>query len=179
MSALIRHLLLCFSLASGLLHAACTFAAEPLPEYTVKTGYLYNFAMLTEWPSEAAGGNLELCIAGNDGLGSALQALHGKTVNNRQIKVHTLADLAEANQCHVLYIAEVERSEFAQLKRAIATRPVLTITDNEQFAKSGVAIFLRTEGARLVFEIDANAAKSANLNISARLLRLARGGAGL
>lgn len=179
MSAAFRHLLLCFSLASGLLHAAGALAAEPLPEYTVKAGYLYNFAMLTEWPSDTVSDNLELCVAGNDGLGSALKSLQGKIVNNRQIAVRVLAEPAEASRCHVLFIADVERAEFAQLKREIAARPVLIITDNEQLAKSGVAIYLRTEGQRLVFEIDANAAKRANLNISARLLRLARGGAGL
>ncbi len=179
MSAAIRHLLLCFSLASGLLHAACTFAGDLLPEYTVKAGYLYNFAMLTEWPADAVGENLELCFIGDDAFGAALEGLQGKTVNNRQINIRLLARPSEAKDCHVLFIAEVGRTEFAQIKREIAGYPVLTVTDNESLAQSGVAIFLRPERQRLVFEIDANTARNANLNISARLLRLARGGAGL
>jgi hypothetical protein len=179
MSALTRHLLLCFSLACGLLLAPCARAGDLLPEYTVKAGYIYNFAMLTEWPSDAVGENLELCVTGNDDLGTALKTLQGKTASNRQINVRTLAHPGEAKGCHVLFIAELARSEFAQLKREIAGQAILTVTDNADLAKSGVAIFLRPEHQRLVFEIDAGAAKLANLNISARLLRLARGGAGL
>ncbi len=179
MSALIRHLLLCFSFAGSLLHAACTFAGDLLPEYTVKAGYLYNFAMLTEWPADAVGENLELCFIGDDDFSSALGALQGKNVNSRQINIRSLVRPGDAKGCHVLFIAEVGRSEFAQIKREISGQPILTVTDNESLAKSGVAIFLRPEHQRLVFEIDANAARNANLNISARLLRLARGGAGL
>jgi hypothetical protein len=178
MSALFRHLLLCCAVACGMLPAAHASAAGALPEYMVKAGYLYNFALLTEWPSVAAGEPLELCVIGDDGLGVALQALQGKTANNRQINVRVLAEAAEAYRCHILFIADVERSDFAQLKREIAGRPVLTVTDNEQFAKSGMAIFLRAEGSRLVFEIAANVVRRANLNISARLLRLAHAGAG-
>jgi hypothetical protein len=175
MSAPVRLLLLCFSLACGLLHAMCAVAGDaPLPEYTVKTGYLYNFAMLTEWPSDTTSTNLELCLIGNDDFGIALATLQGKVVNSRQINVRNLAHPGDVKGCHVLFIAEVDNSEFAQLKREIAGKPVLTVTDNGNFAKSGIAIYLKPEQQRLAFEINTNAAKSANLNISARLLRLAR-----
>lgn len=173
MSALTRHLLLCLSLAWG----GCACAAEPLPEYTVKAGYLYNFAMLTEWPSEAAGENLELCLIGDDEFGAALKMLQGKAVNQRFINVRNLNYPGEAKGCHMLFIAEVARPEFVQIKRELAARPVLTITDNKNLEKSGVAIFLRAEQRRLVFEIDTGATKNAKLNLSARLLRLARGAA--
>jgi hypothetical protein len=177
MSALPLNLLRRLSLACGLMLATCAFAGDPLSEYTIKTGYLYNFAMLTEWPSGAMGENLELCVIGNDDFGNALEMLQGKTVNSRQINVHILAHPGEAKGCHVLFIAEVDRTEFALLKREVAGRTILTVTDNAKLANSGVMIFLRPEHQRLVFEIDMNAAKNANLNISARLLRLARGGA--
>jgi hypothetical protein len=174
MNALSRHLLLCFSLAWCLLQATCAFASAPLPEYTVKAGYLYNFALLTEWPSDAMGENLELCLIGNDDFMPALETLQDKTVNNRHINIRRLEHTSEAKQCHILFIAEVERPEFALLKREIAGRAILTVTDNEALAKSGLAIFLRPERQRLVFEINTNAAISANLKISARLLRLAQ-----
>ena len=173
MSALPRHLLLCLTVAWGLLQATCAFA-DPLPEYTVKAGYLYNFALLTEWPSDAAGKNLEVCLIGNDDFLPALQTLQGKMVNERRINIHMLANPSDAKECNVLFIAEVDRAEFALLKQEIAGLPILTVTDNEQLAKSGIVITLRPEHQRLVFAIDTNAAKAAKLNISARLLRLAQ-----
>jgi len=172
-----RYLLLCVSVAWGLLHATCALASDPLPEYTVKAGYLYNFALLTEWPSDTMSESLEVCLIGNDDFLPALETLQGKTVNERRINIHVLAHPGEAKNCQVLFIAEVARADFAQLKRVIAGRPILTVTDNEDLTKSGITIFLRPEHQRLVFEINLSAAKSANLNISARLLRLARGGA--
>ena len=178
MSALSRYLMLCFLVAGGLLHATWAMASAPLPEYTVKAGYLYNFAMLTEWPSNTAGEDLELCLIGNDDFVPALETLQGKTVNKRRINVRILTQAGEVKGCHVLFISEVGRSEFAQLKREIGSRPILTVTDSEVLARSGVAIFLRPEGQRLVFEINTNAVRNADLNISARLLRLARVGVG-
>ena len=178
MSALSRYLTLCFLVAGGLLHATWAMASAPLPEYTVKAGYLYNFAMLTEWPYNSTGQSMELCLIGSDEFGPALEALQGKMVNNRRINIRLLAHAGEVKGCHVLFIAEMERSEFAQLKREIASRPILTVTDSEVLARSGVAIFLRPEGQRLVFEINTNAVRNADLNISARLLRLARVGVG-
>jgi hypothetical protein len=174
MSALIRYLLLCFSAACGLLHATCALASDPLPEYTVKAGYLYNFALLTEWPTDAMGENLELCLIGSDDFMPALETLQGKTVNSRRINVRRLDQPTNVRICHVLFIAELLPSEFAQLKREIAGRPILTVTDNESLTKSGIAITLRPEHQRIVFEINASATKRANLNISARLMRLSQ-----
>ncbi len=176
MSALTRHLLMWFAIAWGMPHAAGALAADPLPEYTVKAGYLYNFALLTEWPDEAIGDSLELCILGPDHFGPALDALRGKTVNNRRIDIRFIVQPSEARKCHILYIAEAERSEMAALRGELANRPVLTVTDDESLSKAGITIFLRPDRQRLVFEINNNAAKRANLNISARLLRLAHAG---
>jgi hypothetical protein len=60
------------------------------------------------------------------------------------------------------------------LKHEIAGLPILTVTDNENLTKSGIAITLRPEHQRLAFAIDTNIAKAAKLNVSARLLRLAQ-----
>lgn len=174
MSARSRHLLGCFALVWGSLQATCALASEPLPEYTVKAGYLYNFAMLTEWPASAIGAYLEMCFIGDKGLGTALETLQGKVVNSLPINVRLIRHEDEAKACNVLFIADVARADFARIKREIEGRPVLTVTDDSNLAKSGVAIFLRPEQKRLVFEIDTNATKRAQLNISARLLRLAR-----
>jgi hypothetical protein len=178
MSVLTRHLPLCLSLAWGLLLAPCAHASEPLPEYTIKAGYLYNFAILTEWPSSALNDNLELCFVGDDDLGSALESLQGKMVNYRPINIRSLTHPGEVTGCNILFIGKMGHTEFALLQREIAGQPILTVTDNENLAKSGLTVFLRPERQRLVFEINTNAAKRANLNISSRLLRLARGGAG-
>lgn len=176
MRTILRHWVLCFSIVACGWHISFANAAGALPEYTVKAGYLYNFAMLTEWPANSLGASLELCYLGHEDLGAALDALQDKVVNNRRINIRRLEALSDAKECQVLFVSEVGHSDVSKLMREIAGRPVLTVTDDENAARAGMAIFLRPESKRLVFEINNNVAKSVNLNISARLLRLARGG---
>jgi hypothetical protein len=174
MTAPLRHLLLWFTMVMGIFHVSCVNAADALPEYTIKAGYLYNFALLTEWPPSSIGTSLELCYFGYEGVGTALESLQNKVVNNRRINIRRLDEPSTVKECHVLFISEMERLDAPKIMREIVGRSILTVTDDESLARAGITIFLRPERHRLVFEINAEAAKTANLNISARLLRLAR-----
>lgn len=173
----LHHLWLWVSIVCMSMQALHASAQDALPEYTVKAGFLYNFIMLTDWPSQHVGPTLEVCVSGSQDLLHALDSLSGKVVNNRRISIHMLGVANEVKDCHVLFLAESERMADAKILRGIAGQPILTITDDEAIARSGAMIFLRPERQRLVFEINVGAAKNANLNISSRLLRLARGGA--
>jgi hypothetical protein len=72
--------------ALALLSFALPIRAEPLPEYRLKTAFLYNFALFTEWPSDV-GGTLHVCVHGADPFGTELDALQGKSVGERSIVV--------------------------------------------------------------------------------------------
>lgn len=176
MIAALGKLLLLLPMALMLLHASRASAAGALPEYTIKTGYLYNFAMLTKWPASSAGAHLELCHMGNGDFGATLASLQDKLVNNRRINVRRIDAPGETKDCHVLFVTDVELSHIPRIMSEVAGQPVLTVTDDENVARAGAAIYMRPEQQRLVFEINNSAARRVNLNISARLLRLARGG---
>lgn len=159
----------------GFMHPVGVVAAnDPLPEYTVKAGYLYNFALLTEWPPGSMEGDLELCFFGSSDAFAFLDTLQGKSINKRHIALRAITGSHEVQGCHLLYIAESEKVAAIRLMRDIAGLPMLSVTDDERVAKTGAIIFLRPERQRLVFEINIDAAKAANLGLSARLLRLAR-----
>ncbi len=169
-----RHLLVSSLSAWLMLHAGGAHAAEPLPEYTVKAGYLYNFAMLTEWPDDSVQSSLNLCILGPDHFGSALDSLRGKSVNGHPIVIR-FPDSADATHgCHILYITEGAPAEVKRLLHGFGAQPMLTVTGDAELAQSGVAILLRPNGQRLGFEIDDEAAQRSGLHLSARLLRLAQ-----
>jgi hypothetical protein len=157
---------------------ALVAASDALPEYVVKAGYLYNFAMLTDWPQAAVRSTLDVCIMGNNEFGSAIEAIRGKTVSNRHIDVHVIETLREAKDCHILFASGMDRSSMRKLMTEIEALPILTVTDDESIARAGAMIFLRPENQHLVFEINSTAAHHANLQISSRLLRLARGTSG-
>jgi hypothetical protein len=52
--------------------------------------------------------------------------------------------------------------------------PVLTVADMEDAAQQGVIIGLAIDKQRITFEINASAARNANIVLSSRLLSLAR-----
>jgi hypothetical protein len=165
-------LLLCCLLGFG--HAGYVHAREALPEYTLKAAYLYKFALLTEWPADTLGNNINLCFMADEDFGKALDSINGKQINNRPINTRSIVSAEETGSCNIIFIGQMTNTNLTDLISKIATQPILTVTDDEQMAKAGASIFLRPEGQRLVFEINTEAAQSAKLNISSRLLRLAK-----
>lgn len=174
MSGILRHLCFWLFAVCSLGNAAYASTQNVLPEYTLKAAFLYNFAVLTEWPEDSLSDRFEVCYFGNDAIGEALEAIRDKRINSRRINIRHLEAARDAKTCHLLFIGGIERFKMASIMDEIAQFPILTVTDNKAFSENGVAIFLRPEGQHLVFEIDAEAAKKVNLNISARLLRLAK-----
>jgi len=169
---LLLTLLSCLSLTP----AQADGPTQPVPEYTMKAIYLYNFAQLTEWPSknEAADTPFTICIYGQNELVTALVALRGKTVNQQQLRFLHGADVAEARQCHLLYIGEDETERGSRLIATLRGAPVLTVTDAPQLAQAGAMLLIVSEGRRLSFEANVDFAKRSQLKFSSKLLALAR-----
>lgn len=166
----------------------CSPAAEPpsLPkpsqeltilEYKVKAGFLYNFAKLTEWATNAfatADAPVVVCVIGDDPFGKSLDdTLHGKTVGERKIVVQRFKHINEVGTCHILFISASERERLASIFVHIADKPILTVSDLENFARIGGMIGLRKTDDGPKFEINLHAVERAGLRLDSRLLRLA------
>jgi len=147
-------------------------AAQAVPEYTMKAAYLYNFALLTTWPSTArAGADFNLCLYGQDDFGPALDKLNGKDVNGQKIQVLRLAHPEGARQCQLVFISETDATRLRRLASVLGDAPVLTVTD--EYLGHSAMISLAPENKRLTFAINATTAKSAQLQFSSKLMRLA------
>ena len=140
-------------------------------EYELKAAYLYNFVKFIEWPAATRAGALTICTAGADPFAGSLdQIVRGDTVNGRPIATRTIP--SPQTGCDVVFVPRgVAPGEFL---RATRTAPVLTVGESPDFiAQGGIINFVRDAGT-VRFEIDQGAARRANLQISSRLLRLAR-----
>jgi len=148
-------------------------APEAVPEYTMKAAYLYNFALLTTWPqpASAAGQDFNLCFYGQDDFGPALDKLNGKDVNGQKIRVLQLDHPEEALRCQLVFINEPNANRLRRLTSVLGNAPVLTVAD-DKLGRSAM-ISLTPQNQRLTFTIDANATKSAKLQLSSKLMRLA------
>lgn len=151
-----------------------TVSAAPAPsiEYQVKAAYLAKFVPFVQWPTGSMGPAepLNICVAGNNPFGPALQALGRQTVGERRIAVRLLTRPEQAVECHVLYARAAAREALTIVKG----RPVLTVTDAADGAGAarGILHFV-IDRNRVRFEVDAEAASENQLAISSKLQSLA------
>lgn len=154
-------------------------AAEELtaPEIKVKAAFLYNFAKLTEWPTNTftnAATPLTIGVLGNDPFGPVLEeVIKGKTINGRAIGIARYENVADVGGCQLLYISAAETSHLPAILAKLANQPILTVGDTPQFAVRGGIIGLIKHEGEIHFEINRAAAARAHLQLSSKLLRLA------
>ena len=145
--------------------------ADEAPEYRLKAEYLYRFAQFTEWPVEA-GNTLNLCVHGTDPFGTELDALQGKLVERRNIVVLRNVNADALAGCQIIYIAPAA-ADVRQVLEQIKGRPVLIVADTPGAARLGVTLNMSVVKGHVSFEANMQAARSARINLSSRLLRFA------
>jgi hypothetical protein len=148
-------------------------SAAETPEYRLKAAFLYNFAQLTDWPADI-GAALRICIPWQDPFGQELDALQGQPVGERRIVLLRGAGVSTLKDCQLLFIPTSAVGDLPQILIELRDSPVLTVAESPGAAQSGVAINMRLEQNRITFEVNPKAARSAGLQLSPTLLRLAR-----
>lgn len=150
---------------------------KALPEYAMKAAYIYNFAQLTDWPADPVGnkdGAFTVCVFGQDELVSALEKLRGRTVNGKALKVVRIGAVPEIKQCQLLYVGEGEGERGGRLFQSLRGTPILTVTDDPRAARQGAMLQIVPDERRLAFEVDLDATRQSQLQLSSKLLNLAR-----
>jgi hypothetical protein len=160
-------------LACGAWCASMPAHAEPVPEFEMKAAFIYNFAVFTEWPQEALAASAPILVCANSGnaMLPALQSLNDKLVNGHRLQVRAAVPL---RGCHVLVLDGHDREHWSQIKRDLHGANVLTVSDDRGISADGAVIGISMEHQRVGFDVDLGAARSARLNLSSKLLRLAR-----
>jgi hypothetical protein len=166
------------AVASLLLACASAAQAPPTSEHAVKAAFLYHFAQFIEWPAKAlkdSNSPLTYCTIGDDPFHGALDAaLLGKTIGARSIRVLHLKQPHEIPGCQVLFVGTVEKKTLPGIFSVAKTDSILTVGESEHFVQEGGMIGFLLEENKIRFEVNLNAAQSAQLKISSRLLTLAK-----
>jgi hypothetical protein len=85
-----------------------------------------------------------------------------------------LKDSKDFKECRILFVSSSEKMHFEEIVEAVKALPILTVGETPGFAERGGMIRLMLEDNRVRFEVNVDAAHDGNLNISSRLLTLAR-----
>ncbi len=169
--ALTGMLCVCLLLA-GSLHAQSNAARE----YKVKAVFLFNFTQFVEWPASAFNSPTSpfvIGILGDDPFGNFIdETVSGEKIGGHQLIVQRYHELKDVKNCHILFI---NSNDPDRIKEFIATGPrtILTVSDADNFMKMGGMIRLFTESSKIRLQINPEAAKTADLSISSKLLRVA------
>ncbi len=146
-------------------------------EYQLKAADLVAFGRFVEWPQRprTPDETFDLCVLGQDPFGPALDvAARGEDIGGIPAAVKRIARPHDALACRVLFIASSEESQLDSIFGALGSSPVLTVSDIPRFIRRGGMIEFYLEESRVRFEVNLAVAKSAGLNMSSELLKLAR-----
>lgn len=160
------------------LHATILFAQPPTPiEANVKAVFLFNFTKYVTWPASGIGerspSEVRICVTANDGFFSLLKAaVEGEEIDGKPLVPVALEGLDDAKTCQILYIGNSQSADAKAWLSVVRTEQVLTVADGALNDETVIA-FVRDDN-RIRFDINRVAAERRNLNVSAKLLRLAR-----
>jgi YfiR/HmsC-like len=167
--------LIAFAMALTIPAAARATGAANASPNAVTAAFLYNFARFAEWPALPPGGSIVICIVGDDDIAAAVaETVHGQTIGGHGLEVSQPEDSHTWRACHLLYVADRERRQFAVSKVGIVALPVLTVSDSKGFSQAGGVIERYIDDGRLRFAVNVDAAEHAGLRLSSRLLGLAK-----
>jgi hypothetical protein len=146
-------------------------------EYQVKAVFLFNFAQFVEWPTNALSDTqipLTIGVLGDDPFDGFLDdTVRGEKVDGHPLAIQRCRNVGDAKNCQILFISRSESSRMETILVGLKDRNILTVSDIEGFAKNGGVIRFVTEGNKIRFRVNLEAAKNANLTISSKMLRLA------
>ena len=147
-------------------------------EYRVKLAFLCNFTKFIEWPAEvysAATAPLVICVLGQDPFqGEIQQGLRGRTASGHPIEIKKLRPADNPKACQIVFVRSSEKRAAVKMITAVKGSSTLTIGESADFAAEGGVINFTLDDNRLGFEINLGAASQTGVQISSKLLMLAK-----
>jgi hypothetical protein len=150
-------------------------SSQDVTEPALKAAFIYNFMKFTEWPEPLpAADPFVICVLNDSAVGDALErTVKGREFAGRRMIV-SIGTPGPKERCRVLYVAGVTPSQGALLLSGLRDTPVLTISALEWFTEAGGMAQFFYENGRLRFDIGLDAVKRARLQMSSRVLVLAK-----
>jgi hypothetical protein len=146
-------------------------------EYQVKAVFLFNFAQFVEWQApegEETRRAVIIGILGDDPFGRVLdETLRGEHLRARPFEARRYREGRDVGACDILFISRSEAGDIGAIIADLNNRPILTVSDADDFARRGGMIQFVTDKGRIRLRINLAAAQAARLTISSKLLRVA------
>ena len=169
----------CFSLLLLFLPGSFSYGQnKTATEYQVKAIFLYNFTQFIEWPQAAFSSPNEpfvIGLIGEDPFGSYLDdAVAGERIGTHPIVVKRYKTIKEIGKCNMLYMNSDDQPWMERVLLAVSEKNTLTVSDAPNFNRWGGMVRFFTEDGKIRFQINVDQSRAAQLNISSKLLSVAK-----
>lgn len=144
---------------------------ERPPDHDVKAALLFNFLKFVDWG--AGSGPLEVCVVGETRVLEAANALQGRTVAGRAVTVRRAVS-GELRTCRAAFLAPTEDPRLEELIEQLARAGSLVVGDGPEFAARGAHLNFYVMDDHVRFEANVRAIRRDRIQVSSKLLRLAR-----
>lgn len=146
-------------------------------EYQIKAAFLFNFAKFVKWPESAlpeAATSIAVCVLSDEDVARTIEeTIGGKTVRDKRVVVTRLTTAEPDASCQMLFVSGDQAAKADKFFGTLAEASVLTVGETEDFAARGGVMNFRMETNKIRFDVNADAAKRAHLELSSQLLKLA------
>lgn len=150
---------------------AQTAQNSSLPE--IHSAMIYNFVKYVQWPNTEKS-DFVLAVYGDEEIYNILhQRYNDKPKSSQKMKVIFIKNIADVANCDVVYISKSKNKDFAKIKEAISTKPILTITDSQNLGQQGSCINLKVVDQKMKFEVNEDSFNANGLKISSQLTSMA------
>ncbi len=196
------YILLIIILLAGSLTGAAEKDHGPTRNEKLKAAFVYNFIKFVDWPKDESDNSNDagkvadskdvICIGiiGECSFEDAFRPIINKKIGKKKIVIKKfdsykeLKKLKKKNEkwneqvdslrkCHLLYVCSSEKPYTGDILSALKESPILTISETDNFLKKGGMIRFIVD-KKVQFEVNMKAVKMSGLNISSKLLRLAK-----
>lgn len=164
-------LLVCISISPLFAHGQ-----KPPPDYQVKAAFLYNFTRFISWPPTAfrsANSPFIIGIIGNDPFGHYInEIVRGEKVGNHPIVIQRYYNLKDIVNCHLLFVNREQNVR--DILSTVGQRNILTVSESDNFTHQGGMISFYKENNKVRFMVNLESSRAANIEISSKLLSIAK-----
>lgn len=141
-------------------------------ERAVRAAFVFNLTKYVSWP--VGHDRLVIGVVGSGDTATVFkQVLDGKISDGRRIAVVPHTSDSEFNECDLLYINNISPAMLHSILSRTGKRAMLTVGDSDRFVRSGGMVGLVRSGDQIEIEVNLEALRSRQLDMSSRLLNLA------
>lgn len=165
-----------------LMHALFTMHvnAQDYSDYEVKAIFIEKFTNYIKWPENIinndTAGPVVICVFGESNFYEILKDTYkNKEISGREVVIKQIFKIENLpEKCNILFVPECGFNKLHEILKVTRNKPILTISDTDNYAALGILINFVIMENKVLFEINKSAVINSGLEFDFRLIKIAK-----